>query len=172
VRNLARKNPVKTRAILVMGVSGSGKTTIGRALANRMRWTFADADDYHPDSNRQKMSRGESLNDTDRQPWLEHLHGLLEEHVRNDQPLVLACSALKESYRQVLNRNLEGIAVVFLHGSRELIAERMLQREHFMPVSLLESQLLALEPPADAIVVRIGQAIDAMVEQVIARLEV
>ena len=154
-----------------MGVSGSGKSTLGRALAERLDWTFADADDYHPSSNREKMARGQALTDTDRQPWLERLHGLLEVHLQKHQPLVLACSALKASHREILTGNLEGIEVVFLRGSREVIAARMRQREHFMPVTLLESQLATLEPPQDAIVVDIGQPIETIIAQVVGQFE-
>jgi gluconokinase len=161
----------KTRAVLIMGVSGSGKSTIGKALAERLHWIFADADDSHPISNREKMARGEALTDTDRQPWLERLHDLLEEHLRDAQPLVLACSALKASYREILTSNLEDVQVVFLQGSRELIAERMRQREHFMPVTLLESQLATLETPSDAITVDIDQPIEMLVLELESRLK-
>jgi gluconokinase len=162
---------MKTWAVLVMGVSGSGKSTVGRALAERLDWTFADADDHHPSSNREKMARGQALTDTDRQPWLERLHDLLEVHLREHRPLVLACSALKASHREILTSNLEGIEVVFLQGSREVIAARMRQREHFMPVTLLESQLATLEPPQDAIVVDISQPIETIIAQVIEQFE-
>jgi gluconokinase len=161
---------VKPRAVLVMGVSGSGKSTVGKALADRMHWTFADADDYHPPANREKMSRGEPLTDGDRQPWLERLHDLIAGHALEDKPIVLACSALKEKYRDILVGNLKGVALVFLRGDAELIAERMRQREHFMPVSLLETQLATLEPPTNAIIVDIAQPLEIMLEQVIAQL--
>lgn len=161
---------LETRAVIVMGVSGSGKSTFGVALAERLGWTFADADDYHPEPNRQKMARGQALNDDDRKPWLERLHQLIAGHVLEHQPLVLACSALKASYREILTANLEHVEVVFLSGSRELIAERMNKREHFMPVSLLESQLATLEPPSNAIVVDIGKPIGILVNDVITRL--
>jgi gluconokinase len=153
-----------------MGVSGSGKTTFGTALAKELNWTFADADDYHPPSNIQKMASGKALSDTDREPWLQRLHALIEQHLLEQRPLVLACSALKASYRQTLTANLEGVKVVFLNGSRELIAERMKTREHFMPPSLLESQLNTLEPPEDAIVLDVGQPIEVMVREVMAQL--
>ncbi len=156
-----------TRAIVVMGVSGSGKTTLGMALAKKLNWTFADADDYHPPANVQKMASGEALTDADREPWLEQLHALIEQHLLENQPLVLACSALKASYRQTLTENLEGVQVVFLTGSRELIARRMNNREHFMPASLLESQLRTLEPPENAIVLNIDQPIEDMVSEVL-----
>jgi gluconokinase len=161
---------VNPRAVLVMGVSGSGKSTIGKALADRMDWIFADADDYHPPANREKMSRGEPLTDEDRQPWLERLHDLIAEHALEQKAIVLACSALKEKYREILVGDLEGVALVFLRGDAELIAERMRQREHFMPVSLLETQLATLEPPTNAIIVDIAQPLEIMLEQVITQL--
>jgi gluconokinase len=154
-----------------MGVSGSGKTTFGTALAQELNWVFADADDYHPSSNVQKMARGEALTDADREPWLQRLHALIEQHLLEQRPLVLACSALKTSYRDILTNNLEDVKVVFLKGSRDLIAERMKNREHFMPPSLLESQLNTLEPPENAIVLDVGQPIEVMVRDVIAQLK-
>jgi gluconokinase len=160
----------KTRAVLVMGVSGSGKSTIGTALAERLDWIFADADDYHPSGNRKKMSRGEALDDSDRLPWLQGLRELLEQHLREHRPVVLACSALKATYRDVLTRNLDAVQVVFLQGGRELIAERMRQREHFMPLNLLESQLATLEPPDDAIVVDIDQSVQEVLLEIEAKL--
>lgn len=153
-----------------MGVSGSGKTTFGTALAQALNWVFADADDYHPSSNVQKMARGEALTDADREPWLQRLHALIEQHLLENQPLVLACSALKASYRETLTANLEGVRVVFLNGSRELIAQRMKTREHFMPPSLLESQLNTLEPPEDAMLLDVGQPIEVMVREVMTQL--
>lgn len=162
---------MKTRVVLVMGVSGSGKTTFGTALAQALGWEFADADDYHPPSNRAKMARGEALSDAEREPWLLRLRQLIEQHLQDDQPLVLACSALKARYRQILSEGLEGIRVVFLQGSRELIAQRMKNREHFMPVSLLESQLNTLEPPTQAIVVDIARPLEASLRDVLRQLK-
>jgi gluconokinase len=158
------------RAVLVMGVSGSGKSTVGKALADRLSWTFADADDYHPPANREKMSRGEALTDEDRQPWLERLHDLIAGHTLEDKPIVLACSALKEKYRGILVGDLENVALVFLRGDAGLIAERMRNREHFMPVSQLENQLVTLESPTNAIIVDIAQSLETMLEQVVAQL--
>ena len=160
-----------TRAILVMGVSGSGKTTLGTALARELGWEFADADDYHPVSNREKMARGEALSDADREPWLLRLRELIEQHLFSQQPLVLACSALKASYRETLTKNFEDVKIVFLSGSRELLLSRMKNRQHFMPPSLLESQLNILEAPMGAIVVEINQPLEVMLSQVIALLE-
>jgi gluconokinase len=160
-----------TRALIVMGVSGSGKTTLGTALAQKLNWTFADADDYHPPANVQKMARGEALSDADREPWLLRLHALIEQHLLEQHPLVLACSALKASYREILTANLEGVQLVFLTGSRELIEGRMKNREHFMPPSLLESQLNTLEPPDNAIVLNIAQSIEGMASEVVRQLQ-
>lgn len=158
-------------AILVMGVSGSGKTTLGRALAVRLGWAFADADDYHPVASVEKMARGEPLNDADRAPWLAELHGLLARHLREGRPVVLACSALKESYRQALIGDLPGVRIVFAHGPRELIEARMRARDHFMPPALLDSQFAALEPPVGAIEVDVAQPVEAGVERVLTQLE-
>jgi gluconokinase len=164
------KSRVKTQIVLVMGVSGSGKSTFGSAFATHRGWVFADADDYHPSTNRKKLILGLALTDEDREPWLKRLRELIKEHLRKKQSLVLACSALKASYREILIGNLEGVHIVSLEGSRELIAERMRQREHFMPISLLETQLATLEPPTNAIIVDIAQPLETMLEQVITQL--
>ncbi|PZA06227.1 gluconokinase [Meiothermus sp. PNK-Is4] len=153
-----------------MGVSGSGKTTLGRALAQRLGWDFADADDYHSQGNRDKMRRGEPLNDADREPWLLRLRALIEEHLAKGKPLVLACSALKERYRAILSEGLESVRFVFLHGDPHLIAVRMQQREHFMPVNLLKSQLETLEPPREAIWIDVRDPLPASVRKVLQEL--
>jgi len=153
-----------------MGVSGSGKTTLGTALAQRLGWMFADADDYHPQSNRDKMARGQPLTDADREPWLLRLRGLIEQHLAEDNPLVLACSALKESYRTTLSGGLEGVRYVFLHGDPALIAQRMQNREHYMPVSLLQSQLETLEPPTNAIQLDISRSLEDNLREVLKQL--
>jgi 6-phosphogluconate dehydrogenase len=161
---------VKTRAIIVMGVSGSGKTTLGTALAAKLGWAFADADDYHPEANRQKMVLGQALSDADRQPWLERLHLLLQQHILEQRPLVLACSALKDQYRQTLIGTLNDVELVFLQGNPETIAGRMKNRQHFMPVTLLESQFATLEPPLQAITLDIGNSIPQLLEQLLPQL--
>lgn len=161
---------MNTKAAIVMGVSGSGKTTLGAALAGRLGWEFADADDYHPQANKEKMARGEALNDDDRQPWLETLHGLLADHIAQGKPMVLACSALKQKYRDTLMDGLDGVALVYANGSKELIAERMRARSHFMPVSLLDSQFATLEPPESAIDADISKPISELVPEVIAKM--
>nr|WP_246580506.1 gluconokinase [Deinococcus aestuarii] len=167
---MALEPAVKTNAVIVMGVSGSGKTTIGAALAGRLGWAFADADDYHPAANREKMASGVPLTDEDRAPWLAALHELIADHVSRGRTLVLACSALKERYRRTLIGDLEGVRIVFAQGSRELIAERMSARHHFMPVALLDSQLAALEPPRDALNVDIRLPLEENVRRLAAEL--
>lgn len=134
-----------------MGVSGSGKTTIASRLADVLGWRFADADDFHPPANVAKMSRGEPLNDDDRRPWLQALSNFLSQHLQSGQPCVLACSALKASYRQVLHAHDDRVRIVYLKGSRELLQQRMTKRQgHFMPGTLLDSQLATLEEPRTA----------------------
>jgi gluconokinase len=134
--------------VLVMGVAGAGKTTIGQALAQELGWPFIDADDYHPPENVAKMKAGVPLEDADRWPWLN----LVNEELKRRQQAVLACSALKASYRERLAQGIERFTTVYLYGDFALINERMKSRRHrYMPAALLESQFAALEPPADAI---------------------
>ena len=153
-----------------MGVSGSGKSTIGKELAKRLNIPFQDADDFHPESNVKKMAGGAALNDEDRQPWLENLADLCAQH--QDQGLVLACSALKASYREILNTKIAIPAtIVFLSGSFELIYQRMQTRkDHFMPPALLQSQFRTLEEPDHAIKVSIDQSIENIIEEVLDHL--
>lgn len=136
--------PVSSRRWLVMGVSGSGKTTLGRAWAERLGQPFFDADDYHPPANVDKMSRALPLTDADRLPWLDSLNRLL----RETPGAVLACSALKQSYRDRLGDGVADLCVAHLQVDRETLQQRMLARDHFMPADLLHSQLDTLEPPS------------------------
>ena len=137
-------------AIVVMGVSGSGKSHVGRLLAERLGWAFADADDFHPAANVAKMRSGVPLDDADRGPWLAALAGLLQAALADGQPLVLACSALKRAYRERLGLPQPGIRLVLLTGPAELLRKRIEQRAgHFMPATLLDSQLATLEPPCE-----------------------
>jgi carbohydrate kinase (thermoresistant glucokinase family) len=153
--------------VLVMGVAGVGKTTIGEALARALGVRFIDADDYHPAENVAKMQAGIPLQDTDRWPWLH----LLNEELKKQQNAVLACSALKESYRRRLAEGLEDFKVVYLHASVELIRERMKARKHrYMPAALLDSQLATLEPPADAIAIDVAAALEDSVAAIVERL--
>ena len=153
--------------VLVMGVAGVGKTTIGEALARALGWRFIDADAYHPAQNVAKMRAGVPLEDADRWPWLARLNKIL----RDESDAVLACSALKAAYRARLAQGLRNFRVVYLHGSRELIHARMQSRSHFMPAALLESQFAALEPPADAIAIDVARAPSACVDDIVARLQ-
>ena len=153
--------------VIVMGVSGCGKSTIGQLLADRLGYPFLDADELHPLANVAKMAAGTPLTDADRQPWLELLNGKL----RGQDNAVLACSALKESYRQILSKGLADCRFVHLRGDLELIRTRMQERRHrFMPASLLESQFATLEPPAGALTVDIAQPPARCVEDVCAAL--
>ncbi|WP_181305281.1 gluconokinase [Rufibacter sp. XAAS-G3-1] len=154
---------------MVMGVSGSGKSTVGKLLAQKLRLHFIDADDHHLAPSIAKMSSGIPLTDEDRAEWLRKLNHLLQEAEAAGQEVVMACSALKEQYRLVLRQNLEkGLKIVFLHGQVALLKERMGGREgHFMPEALLASQLQTLEVPADALALDIVHPPDVLVQQVI-----
>lgn len=139
--------------VVVMGVSGSGKTTIGRLLAERMGWIFADADDYFSNASKQKMATAQPLTDQDRAPWLQALNELLRGWDREGKNGVLACSALKAKYHESLDAGISPthIQFIFLDGSKELIARRLASRKHeYMNPLLLESQLATLEKPTDA----------------------
>ena len=139
--------------VVVMGVSGSGKTTIGRLLAERMGWIFADADDYFSPASKEKMAAGRPLSDEDRAPWLSTLNGLLRGWDEKGSNGVLACSALKAKYHEMLEVGipLTHIQFIFLDGSKELIAKRLATRKHeYMNPMLLDSQLATLERPTDA----------------------
>lgn len=155
---------------VVMGVSGSGKSTIGKLLAEKLSIPYEDADDFHPEANVEKMASGEALNDEDRQPWLETLADLMADH--QEKGLVLACSALKESYRTILNSKVGVPAtIVYLSGSYELLYERMQDRkDHFMPPGLLQSQFRTLEEPAHAITVSVDQSIEDIVAEILDHL--
>ena len=133
--------------VVVMGVSGSGKSTFGAALAEALGARFLDADDLHPPANRQKMAAGIALDDDDRRPWLEAVAAWMAERIRTGQPGVVACSALRRRYRDRLRAAGVGVRFVYLAVPREELDARMRARVHFMPVTLLASQLAALEPP-------------------------
>ncbi len=159
----------KKIAIVVMGVSGVGKTTIGQMLAAATSLPFFDGDDFHPQTNIDKMAAGMPLTDADRQGWLLQLHQLLQAQLLL-QGCVIACSALKQQYREVLSNGLSD-AVVFVHlqGSYEEVMQRLQQRKgHFMQSGLLRSQFDALEPPTNAIVVSISKTPEAIVGDILA----
>jgi gluconokinase len=152
--------------VVVMGVSGSGKSTIGALLARRLGAEFLDADEYHPPQNVAKMAAGTPLEDADRWPWLQRLNTELKKHER----AVLACSALKESYRRVLSKDI-ACRFVHLRGSLELIRARMQERKHrYMPASLLKSQFAALEPPAGAVEIDVSRPADECVAAILAQM--
>lgn len=158
--------------LVVMGVSGSGKSTVGAALAQRLRVPFADADDFHPESNIAKMSRGEALDDHDRWPWLEEIGRWLADHPDGG---VMSCSALRRKYRDHLRHHAPATTFVLLEGSREVIERRQAARPgHFMPASLLTSQfstLEPLEPDEDGVVVEVDQSVDAIVQAYVDQAE-
>ena len=157
--------------IVVMGVSGSGKSTVGAALAQRLRVPYADADDFHPAANVAKMTAGQPLDDDDRWPWLEAIGEWLAAHDAG----VITCSALKRSYRDALREHRPDVLFVHLHGDREVITRRQATRPgHFMPASLLDSQFETLEPlEADELgfVVDIDRSVDEVVEVTVAGLD-
>ena len=155
---------------IVMGVSGSGKSTIGEDLALRLGQPFVDGDDLHPQANREKMAHGLPLDDTDRQPWLEAIVTVMERHRASGESLVLACSALKRRYRDFLRSGHDDVRFVYLRGSRELLAERLRRRAgHFFDPKLLDSQLATLEEPAEdeALRVDVGPPPAGIVECII-----
>ena len=153
-----------------MGVSGSGKSVVGAALAQRLRVPFADADDFHPPANIAKMTAGEALDDDDRYPWLEAVGRWLADHSDGG---VVACSALKRRYRDQLRRHCATVEFVHLSGAAEVIAARQASRPgHFMPTTLLQSQfetLEPLEPDETGIVIDVDQSIDAIIEDYVRR---
>lgn len=160
----------KCAIFIVMGVSGCGKSTIGRLLADKLSLPFFDGDDFHPAENVRKMSRGEPLNDIDRQGWLNALNKLATDN--SGQGAVIACSALKKVYRKVLRKSIEDfVRFVYLQGTFEEIHQRMQERKnHFMPVDLLRSQFKALEPPSEAITVSIHGLPEEILEDILDQL--
>ncbi|MBP3958687.1 gluconokinase [Gemmata sp. G18] len=154
--------------VVLMGVSGSGKSTVGKILAEQLGWTFVEADDHHPAANVEKMRRGEPLTDEDRRPWLNVLRNRIDEACARGENVVLACSALKHAYQDYLERNEpECVQYVYLHGSEEVIRQRLAARTgHFMNPNLLHSQFETLEPPADAIRVDITPAPEVIAAEV------
>ena len=150
--------------IVMMGVSGSGKTRVGRLLAETLGWSFYDADDFHPPDNISRMTAGVALTEADREPWLVMLHALLLRVNDSRSGAVLACSALGERFRQRLSAGISQIHFVLLDADQALIAQRLqIRKGHFMPASLIESQFAALEEPADALIVDASQTPEAIV---------
>jgi gluconokinase len=165
----------KGRIILaVMGVSGSGKTTVGAMLAGRLQWRYADADDFHPPESLAKMVAGRPLTDEDRWPWLQAIGAWIDERRAANEPAVVTCSALKRAYRDVLRKDRPEVRLIYLQGSRDLIAQRLAARKgHFFNPSMLESQLADLEEPAPdehALSVSIEATPAEIVDDIIAKL--
>ncbi|WP_164017786.1 gluconokinase [Pyxidicoccus trucidator] len=153
--------------VIVMGVSGAGKTTVGRALGKSLGWRFVDADDLHPKANVVKMAAGVPLTDEDRWPWLQVLREVVAEALERGEDLVLVCSALKSSYRALLEVDPSRMRWVYLDAPREVLARRLSQRHgHFMPPSLLDSQLATLEVPEDALRVDVSPPPDVVVKRI------
>ncbi|MBC2604894.1 gluconokinase [Pelagicoccus albus] len=154
-----------------MGVSGSGKSTIAHALADALRIEMLDADDFHPPENVAKMAAGRALNDEDRAGWLRRLNEELEIRLNRQQSVVLACSALKEAYRVVLQDGLEHYRWIYLKGDRSILAKRIGNREdHFMPESLLDSQLETLEEPTNALILDIRKSKEEILQSILESL--
>ena len=162
-------------ALIVMGVSGSGKSTVAEALGQRLGWRFEDGDSFHPASNVEKMRAGHPLTDEDRWPWLNAIADEIARVCDKGEHVIIACSALKHTYRDVLLRGRDDVRFVFLRGTKELIAARLAQRKgHFMPPGLLDSQFKTLEPPQPSerpITVSIDAPVDGIVDDIARQLE-
>jgi gluconokinase len=161
-------------ALVVMGVSGSGKSTIADKLAERLGWTYEDGDRFHPASNVAKMSAGQPLTDEDRWPWLQAIADEINRVCRAGEHAVIACSALKRAYRDILVHGRNDVRIVFLKGNQDLIAGRLAARKgHFMPPGLLDSQFGTLEPPGaneNPVTVSIDASVDAIVDDIVNQL--
>jgi len=163
--------PVTPMVIVLMGVAGSGKTTVGRVLAGQLGWTFRDADDFHPPSNVEKMSRGSPLTDADRQPWLAAIRAYIDDALARAEHAIVTCSALKERYRRVIVPDPARVKLVHLTGEFALIVERLRAREgHFMKPEMLSSQFADLEPPRDALAIDVAQPPEVIVAGIRAAL--
>ena len=150
--------------VILMGVSGSGKTTVGRLLAGDLGWPFYDGDDWHPPANRDKMSRGIALTDADRDIWLTALQHFMSKLIHDGQSAVIACSALKQAYRDRLQVDKQLVRFIYLRGSYDLIRQRLQERRgHFMPADLLTSQFETLEEPQDVVKIDIANEPEAIV---------
>lgn len=159
--------------LIVMGVAGTGKSTVAAAVAARLGWPLAEGDDLHPESNVRKMASGQPLDDDDRRPWLDRVATWIDDRIAAGEPGIITCSALRRRYRDVLRR--DEVTFVHIAGDREMILERMRNRtDHYMPPSLLDSQFAALEPPgADERSIEVGivRPPEEQADEIIARLD-
>lgn len=156
--------------LIIMGVSGCGKTTIGKMLSAKLNWKYFEGDEYHPAENIEKMKNGIPLDDSDRKPWLLKLRSIIQDALDQKINIVLTCSSLKESYRKILRINNE-VKFVYLKGSYSLIEKRMKERtDHFMKPGMLQSQFDALEEPTDAIIVDIDNSSENILSQILNKL--
>jgi gluconokinase len=172
---MADARPMTPCALIAMGVSGSGKSTVGKALADRLGLRFEDGDKFHPASNVAKMHAGIPLTDDDRWPWLKAIADEIDRACEAGEPVVIACSALKRAYRDVLVHGRRDVRIIYLRGDQPLIARRLaLRKDHFMPPGLLTSQFQTLEPPGDdepVIAVSIDAPVDAIVDDILRQLQ-
>jgi gluconokinase len=153
--------------VILMGVSGSGKTTIGQLLAKDLGWSFYEGDDFHSERNVSKMREGVPLSDEDRVPWLDAIHQLIQDLINKSQRAVITCSALKQNYREWIAEGHSQVALVYLRGNYALIHPRLqLRTQHFMKADLLATQFLALEEPHEVPFVDVSQAPEVIVEQI------
>jgi gluconokinase len=161
-------------ALIVMGVSGSGKSTIADQLGERLGWRYEDGDNFHPASNVAKMKAGHPLTDEDRWPWLRAIAAEIDRVCKAGDHVVIACSALKRAYRDILVHGRRDVRIVYLKGSQQLIADRLAKRKgHFMPAGLLDSQFATLEPPADSeapVTVSIDASVETIVDDIVHQL--
>ena len=156
--------------LIIMGVAGCGKTSVGKMLSERLGWKYYEGDEYHPKENVEKMSQGIPLNDEDRMPWLLKLRTIIEDSLKNGANIILSSSALKEAYRKILKVN-DDVKFIYLKGSYELIESRMkLRKDHFMKPGMLKSQFDALEEPSDAIVIGIDQSLKEIRENILQKI--
>ena len=155
-----------------MGVSGTGKSTIGKILSDRTGWDFVDADDFHPTANIDKMNRGIPLEDSDRLPWLEKLHEQICQTISDNKSGILACSALKSQYRQILRGKSDKVVFIYLQGDYDCIQTRIQQRQgHFMNPDLLRSQFETLEEPEDALIIDVCLTPEKIIEEILSKIQ-
>jgi gluconokinase len=155
---------------IIMGVSGSGKSTIGEAVSSKLGWKYYEGDNFHPAANIEKMKNGIPLNDDDRMPWLNSIRKVIEEAISRHESIIISCSALKEKYRAILKVD-DGVGLIYLKGSYDLIKKRMEERtDHFFKPEMLKSQFDALEEPADAVQIDISNSPGMIIKEVLKKI--